>query len=86
MSIKENSAVSHPGHYTAGKYEVIEIIKEVSNSMDLTGYEAYCLGNAIKYLCRFKLKGNPKQDLEKAATYIGFMINDMEENNKCTTV
>lgn len=71
--------VKKPKHYTAGKYEVIEIIKEVTNSMELTQYQGYCLGNIIKYVCRFKLKGTPIKDLNKAKEYIDFLIKDLEE-------
>jgi len=54
--------VNHPSHYTSHPcgMEVIEITK----------HETFCIGNAIKYLMRYKLKGNPKQDLEKAVFYI----------------
>ena len=28
--------VNHPPHYNAGKYEVIDIIESITNSMELT--------------------------------------------------
>ena len=65
--------VNHPPHYIAGKFEVIEIIESITNSMYLTPFEGYCLGNAIKYLARFKNK-NGVEDLKKAKWYIDKLI------------
>ena len=61
-SLKFSDPVNHPSHYTGHPcgMEVIEITK----------HETFCIGNAIKYLMRYKLKGNPRQDLEKAVWYI----------------
>lgn len=67
----ENNMVDHPAHYTAGKVECIDAIEAATGG--LTGIEAVCTGNAIKYLWRWKLKGG-KQDLEKARWYINEMI------------
>lgn len=36
-------------------------------------------GSAIKYLCRYKLKGNPRQDLEKAKHFIDIMLNQLDD-------
>lgn len=38
----------------------------------------FCEGNAIKYLVRYKTKGTPLQDLEKAKHYIEFLIEQMQ--------
>lgn len=53
--------VNHPTHYTGRNigYECI----------DLTQYQSFCVGNAIKYLWRYKDKGKPSEDLEKARWY-----------------
>ncbi|UVX36115.1 MAG: protein of unknown function DUF3310 [Namikivirus ozawa] len=53
--------VNHPTHYTARDigYECIV----------LTKYQYFCTGNVIKYLWRYKDKGNPTEDLEKARWY-----------------
>ena len=64
--------VNHPPHYTAGKVECIDGIEAATEG--LTGLEAYCTGNAIKYLWRWKKKGG-KQDLEKARWYIDRLLN-----------
>ena len=63
--------VNHPPHYTAGGIECIEAIEAATEHLD--GFEAYCTGNAIKYLWRWKMK-NGRQDLEKAVFYINRLI------------
>lgn len=60
------NVVQHPAHYTTGKIEVIDFI--------LDQKLGYCLGNAIKYICRCNHKGNRRQDLEKAIQYLKFEI------------
>ena len=46
--------INHPQHYTAGKVECIEAIE--SATAGLSGIEAVCVANVIKYVWRFKLK------------------------------
>ena len=65
--------VNNPRHYTAGGIECIEAIKAAIGG--LTGVEAFCTGNAIKYLWRWKLK-NGVEDLEKANWYINRLISE----------
>lgn len=50
--------VNHPPHYTShpSGVECIAIVEHMG----------YCLGNAVAYIWRADLKGNPIQDLEKA--------------------
>jgi hypothetical protein len=52
--------VNLPPHYRALPVECI----------DVTQHFNFCLGNAIKYIWRADHKGNPIQDLEKAAWYV----------------
>lgn len=73
--------VSHPAHYTAGKYEVIDIIESIVNSMELKPFEGYMLGNTLKYLARFKHK-NGLEDLKKAQEYLSMLIRDQEDKDK----
>jgi hypothetical protein len=62
--------VSHPAHYTehASGMECI----------DVTEHMNFCLGNAIKYIWRAGLKGNPILDLQKAKWYIDREIARLE--------
>ena len=70
--------VNHPNHYqTDGGLEVIDIIKSVLGE----GYEAYCIGNIIKYVSRYKKK-NGLEDLKKARVYLGFVIDYLESKEK----
>lgn len=53
--------INHPAHYTGRNigYECI----------DITQYQTFLVGNVIKYLWRYPLKGNPLGDLRKAQWY-----------------
>ena len=74
------NAVNHPDHYQLGNgMETIELIEAAT--ADLNGIEAFDIGNALKYLTRFKHK-NGKQDLEKAVWYIQHLIAHMDEEVK----
>lgn len=68
-----NDNVNHPNHYQSETgLEVIDIIQAFCK--DLSGVEAFCIANAIKYLCRFDKK-NGVEDLKKAQWYIDYVIN-----------
>ena len=69
------SVVDHPGHYTAGKVECIDALEAAT--VNLTGIEAVCTANAIKYLWRWKLK-NGAEDLKKARWYLDRLIARVE--------
>ena len=60
--LADNDLVNHPPHYTKGGIETIDFIE----AKDLN----YRLGNVIKYVSRVGKKGDPIQDLEKAAWYL----------------
>lgn len=64
--------VNHPNHYQSESgLEVIDVIKAFTS--ELSGEEAFCIGNAIKYICRYSKK-NGVEDLEKAKWYIDRVI------------
>jgi hypothetical protein len=65
--------VDHPEHYNAGTIECIKAIEEAVKGLD--GDEAFAIGNAIKYLWRWKRKGG-KEDLKKAIWYIERIVNN----------
>ena len=58
----DNDAVNHPRHYTEhpSGVECITVVEHMG----------FNVGNAIKYLWRADLKGNPLEDLRKAAWYV----------------
>ena len=67
----EPDPVDHPPHYCAGSIECIDAIEAATEG--LTGIEAVCTGNAIKYLWRWKRK-NGIEDLKKARWYLDRLI------------
>ncbi len=67
--------VNHPPHYEDGKIQCIDAIEEAIKG--LTGIEAKCTGDAIKYLWRWKKK-NGVEDLKKAIWYINHIINKLK--------
>ena len=69
---KQGDAVNHPAHYTQGGIECLDAIE---SSMTAEEYAGYLKGNVLKYLWRYRNKGNPVQDLEKA----GFYLNRLEK-------
>lgn len=67
--------VNKPAHYNAGKVECIDALEAAT--IGLTGIEAVCTANAIKYLWRWKLK-NGSEDLKKAKWYLDRLLNIVE--------
>ncbi|WP_212758630.1 DUF3310 domain-containing protein [Paenibacillus sinopodophylli] len=49
-----SNPVDHPVHYTSGNIECIDAIESAISN--LSGIEAACTANAIKYLWRWKQK------------------------------
>ena len=74
---KEKEMVNHPSHYTSGKVECIDAIESATG--DLTGIEAVCTANIIKYVWRWKLK-NGIEDLEKASWYLNKLIEKKKDD------
>lgn len=61
-----NDPVNHPAHYTTGTIEVIDFI--------LDQQFGYLAGNVVKYLSRYRHKGNAKEDLLKAHWYLSRLV------------
>lgn len=77
IEVKENDNVNHPKHYQSKNgLEVIDVIDAFTD--DLTGMEAVCTGNALKYICRWKNK-NGIEDIKKAIWYLNKLI-EVKEN------
>lgn len=69
--------VNHPAHYTQGDIECIYAIKSALGN----GFEAFCCGNAIKYIWRHNAKGGV-EDLKKAQWYLSRVIDEHAERAK----
>lgn len=70
-STRRDPNVDHPDHYNVGGIEVIDAIEAWG-----CGFND---GNAIKYIARYKYKGNPIEDLKKARWYIDREIQRLEK-------
>lgn len=70
-----NGNIDHPNHYNSGKIEVIDFIEDQNLG--------FCLGNAIKYICRAGKKDPDKEieDLKKSAWYVNRRIKELEDGN-----
>ena len=69
----KKDSVEHPTHYNQGHIEVIDFIEDQQ-----MGFHD---GNAIKYICRYKHKVNPVEDLRKAIWYLERLIMLHGENS-----
>jgi protein of unknwon function (DUF3310) len=69
--------INHPKHYKLGNsLETIDIVEAVT--VNLQGIEAVCVGNVLKYVCRYSKK-NGLEDLKKAQWYLNHLIEKMEK-------
>lgn len=77
--IGKKETVNHPSHYQSKSgLEAIDVIEAFCD--ELNGIEAFCTGNALKYLCRWKSK-NGIEDLKKAQWYINRLIEHVETSD-----
>jgi hypothetical protein len=60
---KGNDPVNHPGHYTFGQFEVIDVLEDWFPADPL-------LWQVGKYIARAGRKENTIEDLQKAAWYL----------------
>jgi hypothetical protein len=75
MVKNNNDAVNSPKHYTQGNRETIEVIRDYMTDGEFVGY---LKGNIIKYVGRFKFKGKPLEDLQKAQWYLNRLISEVK--------
>lgn len=67
--------VNHPSHYEKNSIDVS------FEPFDWLQGFSFALGNALKYLVRYKDKGHPKEDLEKAKWYLNHLNLDYCHGN-----
>ena len=73
---KKSDSVNSPAHYTRGSQEAIDIIEEAIQ--DAPSVKVGMLqAQSLKYLLRLWLKGNSKQDAEKARWYLNRLIDSL---------
>ena len=73
-----SDAVEQPPHYNTGS---IECITAIEASMSQEEFYGYLKGNCLKYLWRYRYKGKPLEDLEKAQWYLNKLILSTKEQN-----
>jgi|TARA_Y100000361_G_C11063308_1_gene291653 hypothetical protein len=69
--------VNNPSHYNSGSVECIEAIEAMLSPEEFIGY---LRGNSLKYRWRFRYKGKPIEDLNKANWYEEKLLKFLEEN------
>ena len=79
--MEKRDNVNHPSHYTQGGIECIDAIKAATTG--LSGIEAVCSGNAIKYIWRWKFK-NGAEDVKKAVFYLNRLLKEIEDDKNWT--
>ena len=67
---KELDVVNKPPHYNQGSIQCIYAMKEMTGD----GFEYYLQGAIMKYLWRYRYKGKPEQDLQKAQWYLELLL------------
>ena len=70
--------VVRPAHYLHGKKETIEVIRDCMTSDEFHGY---LKGNILKYVSRYKFKGEPLEDLQKAQWYLNRLIKEVSNGS-----
>ena len=66
--------VNSPSHYKYGKKETIDVIQDCMTDDE---YHGYLKGNVLKYVSRYKFKGEPLEDLKKAEWYLNKLIKEV---------
>ena len=72
-NIKAYDAVNHPKHYTQGKIECIDFIKDMLTPEE---YRGFIKGLIIKYIVRERIK-NGDEDLQKARWYLNHYMSEL---------
>jgi Protein of unknwon function (DUF3310) len=77
---EELDIINKPSHYHKNEIDVNGYLeKHFPKEGEFTVSEGFYIGNALKYISRYKYK-NGLEDLEKAAYYLGKLI-DIEKGN-----
>jgi len=68
--------VAHPKHYNHPPVETIDIIR---GAMSPDQFQAYCQGNVLKYVTRYRYKGMARKDLLKGKWYLNKLLEEVDE-------
>lgn len=72
-------AVKRPSHYMLE--DGTEVKNHIRSILGDEGFKSWAIGNAIKYVSRYKGKGKPIQDLKKAQENIQMVIDVLGEQD-----
>ena len=75
---RDGDNVNAPQHYLHGKKETIDVINDCMTSDEFHGY---LKGNILKYVSRYKFKGEPLEDLQKAQWYLNRLIKEVSNGS-----
>ena len=67
----KHDPVERPKHYTMGKIEVLDFIPDQELN--------YLGGNIVKYIARYRFKGQASTDLKKARFYLNRLMQELED-------
>ena len=70
--------VNAPSHYLHGKKETIDVIRDCMTDDE---YHGYLKGNVLKYVSRYKFKGEPLEDLQKGQWYLNRLIKEVNNGS-----
>tara|TARA_B100000941_G_C28247612_1_gene419793 strand:- start:273 stop:572 length:300 start_codon:yes stop_codon:yes gene_type:complete len=70
--------VNAPSHYLHGKKETIDVINDCMTNDEFHGY---LKGNILKYVSRYKFKGEPLEDLHKAQWYLNRLVKEVSNGS-----
>lgn len=73
------NAVKRPSHYMLE--DGTEVKNHIRSILGDEGFKSWAIGNAIKYVSRYKDKGKPIQDLKKAQENIQMVIDVLGEQD-----
>tara|TARA_A100000172_G_scaffold66188_1_gene45741 strand:+ start:214 stop:513 length:300 start_codon:yes stop_codon:yes gene_type:complete len=75
---RKHDNVHSPSHYMHGKKETIDVIRDC---MENDEYHGYLKGNVLKYVARYKFKGEPLEDLHKAQWYLDRLVKEVSNGS-----
>ena len=75
---RKHNNVHSPSHYMHGKKETIDVICDCMTNDEFHGY---LKGNILKYVSRYKFKGEPLEDLQKAQWYLNRLIKEVSNGS-----
>ena len=75
---RKHNNVHSPSHYMHGKKETIDVIRDWMENAEQHGY---LKGNVLKYVSRYKFKGEPLEDLQKASWYLSRLIKEVSNGS-----